>query len=370
MAKKTARQFTMKPAKREAMDLRLGVSGPSSSGKTYTSLLLGVGIQEVVGGDLALVDTENGRANQYADEFKFLHVPFAAPFGSLAYLDALNFVAGKGVKTCIIDSMSHEHEGDGGHLHMHEAELDRMAGDDWGKRKQLTFLAWAKPAAERRAFLNAIQQIRMNLIFCFRAKDKLALVKVNGKTEAVSIGWQPIAGPEFVFEMTALVVLPPRSGGVPDWKAEAVKVAKGWDVLFPKAGVALDKATGERLARYAQGEKVKPVGDKIAPLQEDARRTTAAALKAEQKGGKPSEWSPMEGWPEFKTVSEWAKWSIQFLTNKEIGRTEAEAWSEWWRDYMNNLEGLVQQKRTGAAEIDKELKAALNAAMKREAKLL
>ncbi len=35
----------------------------------------------------------------------------------------------------IDDSMSHEHIGAGGYLEAHEAELDRLAGKDWGKRE-------------------------------------------------------------------------------------------------------------------------------------------------------------------------------------------------------------------------------------------
>lgn len=365
MAKKITRAFTMKDAKREAMKAYIGVAGPSSSGKTYTALRLGTGIQAVVGGELGVIDTENNRALMYADKFKFKHIPFSAPYNALSYLDAIKFADAKGIKTLIVDSMSHEHEGDGGHLAMHEAELDRIAGDDWKKRERVTFLAWARPAAERRALLLYLMQSQMNLILCFRAKDKLALIKKDGKTEPVSIGWQPIAGSEYVFDMTALVVLPPRSGGVPDWKAEAAKVADGYDVLF-QPGKPLDEATGERLARYATGEKVKAVGEKIQPLAQDARRSGNDA----GGGGEVPEWTPAEGWPErFENVSGWAKWSTEFLSKKDTDRDRANAWAKWWSGYSIALEDLVRDNRRGAAEISANLKAALAAAMKREGKL-
>ncbi len=364
MAKKPARSFIIKRATREAMKVYLGVAGPSSSGKTYTALRLGTGIQTVVGGALGLIDTENSRALMYADDFKFEYIPFDPPFNALSYFDALKFAASKGVKTLIVDSMSHEHEGEGGHLWMHEAELTRIAGDDWKKRDRVKFLAWAKPAAERRELLLALQRSPMNLILCFRAKDKLALVKKDGKTEPVSIGWQPIAGPEYVFDMTALVVLPPRSGGVPDWQAEAAKVAKGWGPLFIQ-GKPLDEATGERLARYATGEKVKPVGQEIAPLTQDARRQTSGD---DAGGGDVPQWAPEGGWPEFKTVSDWVKWSTKFLTTAD--RDQANAWSQWWSRYSITLADLVRDNKRGAAEADKELKAALAGAMKREGRLL
>ena len=244
-------QFQIGPAKREGVPVFIGIAGPSSSGKTFSALRVGTGIQRVVGGDIAVIDTEGKRALHYADQFKFLHVPFGGPFNALRYLEALRFVVGKGIQTIIVDSMSHEHEGDGGHLAMHEAQLDKMAGDDWKKREKVTFAAWAKPAAERRALLNGIQQMRANIIFCFRAKDKLALIKNSeGKMEPTRIGWQPIAGTEYVFDMTALVVLPPRSNGVADWDAEACKNSKGLKGIFQKG--PLDEATGERQARWGQ----------------------------------------------------------------------------------------------------------------------
>lgn len=364
MAKKAARAFTIKRATREAMKVYLGVAGPSSSGKTYTALRLGTGIQSVVGGELGLIDTENDRALMYADDFKFQHIPFHPPFNALSYFDALKFAASKGVKTLIVDSMSHEHEGEGGHLAMHEAELDRMSKGDASKRDRYNFMAWGRPAAERRELLLALQRSPMNLILCFRAKDKLVLIKNrDGKQEPVSIGWQPIAGPEYVFDMTALVVLPPRSGGVPDWKAEAAKVAKGWGSLFIQ-DKPLDEATGERLARYATGEKVKPVGQEIAPLKADARRQTGG----DAGGGDVPDWAPAEGWPEFKTVSEWAKWSTTFLAKAE--RDHANAWAQWWSGYTLKLADMVRENRRDADKIEKELKAALAGAMKREGKLI
>ena len=107
----------------------------------------------------------------YADMFKFKHVPFSAPFGALDYLEALRFCVGQGAKVIIVNSMSHEHEGPGGLLDFHEKELDRMAGDDWGKRERVKMLAWQKPKAMRRLLINGLLQLEANFIFCFRAKD-------------------------------------------------------------------------------------------------------------------------------------------------------------------------------------------------------
>jgi hypothetical protein len=63
--------------------------------------------------------------------------------------------------------------------------------------------------------INGLLQQPVNMIFCFRAKEKIKLVKRNGKTEPVELGWQAIAGEEFVYEMTDRFLLTPGCQGRP-----------------------------------------------------------------------------------------------------------------------------------------------------------
>ncbi len=210
-------RFEHRLAVREKTPLLAGLVGPSGSGKTYSALRLAVGIQRVVGGDIFAGDSEARRMLAYAGIFKFHHVPFNAPFGSLDYLELLRYCVDKGAKTVIVDSMSHEHEGAGGYLETHDAELDRMAGDDWKQRQKVNFTAWIKPARDRRALINGFLQLDANFIFCFRAKEKIKVV--TGK-DPVQLGWQAIAGEEFVYEMALKCFLPPGANGVPCWNPE------------------------------------------------------------------------------------------------------------------------------------------------------
>src|SRR5689334_3112922 len=83
------RTFTALPAKRTKVPLFIGLFGPSGCGKTMSALRIATGIAEVTGGDVYVVDTEAGRALHYADRFKFQHMPFEAPFGSLDYLQVV-----------------------------------------------------------------------------------------------------------------------------------------------------------------------------------------------------------------------------------------------------------------------------------------
>jgi hypothetical protein len=256
MASDQPRTFEDAPAIRKSTPVLLGLFGPSGSGKTWSALDISSGMQEVTGKETFVIDTEANRALHYADRFQFRHVPFVAPFGPLDYLAAIQHCAKRGAGQIVIDSQSHEHEGPGGVLEMHERELDRLAGEDYKKRERMTFLAWAKAKAERRRLLNSILQINCNFIFCFRAKEKMKIIKGQ---EPVHLGFQPIAGDEFVYEMTMNLFLPPRSNGVPDLMPGEVgerlmlKIPQQFHGLVQK-GKALDRSFGAALARWAMGE--------------------------------------------------------------------------------------------------------------------
>jgi hypothetical protein len=270
------RVFEDKPAVREATPLLIGLVGPSSSGKTYSALRLATGIQRVSGGDIYGIDTESGRMKHYADKFKFRHLAFGAPFSPLDYLAAIEHCVKKGAKTIIVDSMSHEHEGPGGVLEMHERELDRMAGNDYGKRDRMTMLAWAKPKGDRRRMINTLLQTNANFIFCFRAKEKIKMVK--GK-EPEQLGFMPIAGEEFVYEMTVKCLLLPGANGTPTWSSDMpgermmMKKPEQFLQLFSQAR-QLDEDIGMSMAQWAAGDAANP--EAVALLGKYATASTRA----------------------------------------------------------------------------------------------
>lgn len=243
--------------------LLIGLTGPSGSGKTFSALRIATGIQEVVGGEIFVVDTEQRRALHYADKFQFKHVNFEAPFGSTDYLEALRFCKAQGAGVVVIDSCSHEHDGPGGLLEQHEAELDRMAGTDYKKRDRMTMLAWQKPKASRRKLINAITtELAMPVIFCFRAK-KTTKPKPGG--QPIDMGFSSIGADEWLFEMALNALLLPGSNGFPTWESEmpgeqlAIKLPGQFERIA-RAG-QLDERVGRYLAKWARGEKSEPRQD-------------------------------------------------------------------------------------------------------------
>jgi hypothetical protein len=252
------RSFNDQPATRSHVPLLIGLMGPSGGGKTYSALRLGSGIAAVAGGDCYVIDTEARRALHYADHFKFRHIDLAAPFGSLDYLAAARHCVQKGASVVIIDSMSHEHDGEGGYLRTQEAELTRLAGDDFAKRERVKMLSWARPAALRQQMISGLLQLNANFIFCFRAKEKTKPVKIGGKTEIQEMGWMPIAGEALMYEMTVNCLLLPRANGVPTWESEysGEKQMMKLPVQFKEllsSGRPLDETMGKALAEWARG---------------------------------------------------------------------------------------------------------------------
>lgn len=275
--------IVFRPAVREQTSLLVGLAGPSSSGKTVSALKLARGIMGGQDQGLFVIDTEARRAKHYAcgpDEepgpfrFRFQHGDLTAPFSPDAYRDAIAAAVGAGAKVVIVDSMSHEHESEGGILEWHERELDRMAGQDYTKRERMTFAAWIKPKAAHNRLVNFILQQPVHFIFCFRAKDKMKLVKDGqGKTVPVQLGWTPICSDRFEYEMTTLLMLPPGARGVPDLDLEATKINVHHREFFPK-GQAIAEPAGQQLAAWAAGG-AQPQ-DERAPLMDEIRQLSDA----------------------------------------------------------------------------------------------
>lgn len=288
------RTFESSPAVRQRTPLLIGIVSPSGAGKTYSALRLAAGIQRVSEGPVYFIDTENKRGLHYADKFKFNHLNFAAPFAPLDYLAAIEHCVSKGARTIIIDSCSHEHEGPGGVLEMHEAEIDRLCRDDksYAKREKMTMLAWQKPKAQRRRLINTMLQMDCNFILNFRAKEKLKLAKGE---DPKPLGWMPIAGPEFVYEMTVKLLFLPGGNGVPvlqsdfDGERSMIKIPEQFRGMFdPARPRQVDESLGEQLARWAAGT-IEP--SPAAQLVERYRACTDAAAWAALEADRRLAWA-------------------------------------------------------------------------------
>lgn len=251
--------FQFKPAIREQVGLLIGLAGGTGSGKTYSAMRIAAGIS----GDkpFAVIDTEAGRAKHYADQFRFDHGDLAAPFTPQAYTEAILAADAAKYPCIVVDSMTHEWAGEGGVLEMQENELDRMAGQDWDKRERVKMASWIKPKMAHKKMVQRLLQVRAHVILCFRAEEKIEMVKENGKMKIVPKvsltginGWMPVCEKNLPFELTTSFLLTADDPGMP----KKIKLQEQHRVMFP-LDKPLTEHSGSLVAAWADGGAVATV---------------------------------------------------------------------------------------------------------------
>lgn len=273
--------FTFRKAVREQVGLMIGIAGSSGSGKTFSAFRIAAGIS----GDkpFAVIDTEAGRAKHYADNFRFDHGDLKPPFRPAAYAEAIAAADTAGYPVIVVDSASHEHAGEGGLLDWHEEELNRLGGDDYAKRERVKMTAWIKPKGEHRKFVSKLLQIRAHLILCFRAEEKIEMVKgpdgklvVQKKQSSTGLdGWMPISEKNLPFELTASFLLLATKPGIP----HPIKLQEQHRAMFPLDRV-IDEESGRGVAQWASGGVAQRT-EREAPNLEAAGSTPAAPANGE-----------------------------------------------------------------------------------------
>lgn len=271
------RTFEDIPATRQRVPVQAAICGPSGSGKTRSALRIAKGIQRIAGGDIFGIDTESKRMLHHADAFMvdgkpgFRWIDFPPPHGPLDYKDALEYCVKRGATTVIIDTGSLEHEGAGGVLEMHAAECKRLAAAWKTSEDAAKMSAWNVPKSQRRSLINRVLQLDCNVIWCFRAKNKM-LIEKGEKPEAG--GFMPICGAELLYEMTIRMFLPPGARGIPQWQSNEIferewiatpdqfqELARGYQQR------QLDEDFGEALAKWAAGGAITRAGELRAAIR-------------------------------------------------------------------------------------------------------
>lgn len=259
---------TFRKAIRQNVSVIVALAGGTGSGKTKSGFELATGLSG--GKPFAVIDTENGRARHYAPKpgeapdnvqtYDFECCDLLAPFNPAAYTEAIKAADAAGFPVIMVDSMSHEHAGDGGLLDMHEAELERMAGSDYAKRERVKMSAWIKPKKQHKEMMQALLQVRAHIILCFRAEEKIEIAKIDGQWKAIpkktrtgKDGWVPVCEKNIPFEATCSFLLTDDAPGVP----KPIKLQAQHRAFFP-ADKAVTQEAGRQLAAWAAGGAKEP----------------------------------------------------------------------------------------------------------------
>ena len=84
------------------------------SGENYSALLIASGIVPM--SKVAVIDTESGSADLYADLGDYSTVTINPPYSPKKYIEAIHTAENAGFELIIIDSLSHAWSGEGGLL--------------------------------------------------------------------------------------------------------------------------------------------------------------------------------------------------------------------------------------------------------------
>jgi hypothetical protein len=172
--------------------LRLAITGPAGSGKTYTALKLAQSISD--GKPVAVVDTEHGSASKYADFFEFDVLNLEPPFEVERFLTAISEAEVAGYGVIVLDSLSHVWMGTGGLLD----EVDKIAARSKSKN---SFTAWKEVTPMYNKLIDGIIRSNIHVIACMRSKTDYVLEEDgDGKKTPKKIGMAAIQRDGFEYE--------------------------------------------------------------------------------------------------------------------------------------------------------------------------
>ncbi|MHA1279473.1 MAG: ATP-binding protein [Candidatus Helarchaeota archaeon] len=183
--------FQFVKAERTKVKARMAIDGPTGSGKTYTGLIAATAFSP--NGKIAVIDTEKS-ASLYADLFNFDVLELLPPYDPIRYVEAINVAVKAGYETLMVDSFSHEWEGEGGILDMVDQNAARYKGN--------TYAAWRPVTPKHRKLIDAIRLADVHIIATMRSKMAYEQEKNSqGKSVPKKIGLAPIqrSGTEYEF---------------------------------------------------------------------------------------------------------------------------------------------------------------------------
>ena len=179
----------LQQAQKKQVKLRVGIASPSGFGKTYSALLLAYGITQNWA-KIAIIDTENGSANLYSELGEYNTLNLESPYSPERYVEALKACENASMEVIIIDSITHEWNGKGGCLQIHE----QLGG---------RFQDWARITPRHQSFIDAILQSKCHVITTVRKKVDYSMNKdSNGRTKVVKLGLKDITREGLDYEMT------------------------------------------------------------------------------------------------------------------------------------------------------------------------
>lgn len=238
----------LQTAQRQQVRLKIGLSGASGFGKTYSALLIAYGITQDWT-KIAIIDTENKSASLYAHLGNYNVLELNAPYSPERYIEAIKYCENANMDVIIIDSISHEWQGKGGCLEIHE----KLGG---------RFQDWAKITPRHTAFIDAILQSKCHIITTARRKIEYSLdTDQNGKVKVTKVGTKEETRNGFEYELTVSFELINDNH-----LAKASKDRTG--IFMNKPEFVINQSTGKKLIQWCS------LVSKVEDVEKEIKQTT------------------------------------------------------------------------------------------------
>lgn len=237
-------QFTLAPASKAALKLRIALLAPSGAGKTFSALLLASGLAPW--GKIAVIDTENGSANYYADLGPYQVIDLQPPYTPERYIAAIQSCESAGMEVIVLDSISHEWAGKGGILEAQGA----MQGN--------SFTNWGKVTPRHDAFVDAMRTSKCHVIATIRTKQAHEQMEKNGRLVVEKVGLGPIQRDNIEFEFGLALTLDMKHNATTSKDRTRLFDGRPEFLISPDTGEELlawaNSADPEAIARAEQAE--------------------------------------------------------------------------------------------------------------------
>lgn len=229
--------MNLQTASRKKAKIKMGLQGPSGSGKSIGSLVTAFGIC----GDwskIAVIDTENHSADLYAHIGSYNVLSLSAPFTPEKYIQAIEVCEKAGMEVVIIDSVTHEWE----NLIDYHSSLQGNS-----------FTNWSKVIPRHNDFVQKILQSNCHIISTIRTKQDYVLNEKNGKMVPEKVGLKSVQRENLEYEFTLVFDL--------DMKNHATASKDRTGLFFGKPEQKLSVETGKLIREWCNTSTTVSVDD-------------------------------------------------------------------------------------------------------------
>lgn len=232
---------------REKQKALIGLVGPSGSGKSLSALLLAYGIVKEAYPDLSeeelwkkigAADTEHRRLLNYVGQThgnitigSFKYIDFEPPFNTERYNMAIKLLMQQGVEVIIVDSLSHQWQGEGGVVETHGG----MQGN--------SFQNWGKLAPESSKLVKGLTTANVHMITTLRVKSDYVIEQVDGKNVPKKVGMKPVQKDDMEYEFDTVFSIS---------MDHTARVSKDITNLFEGDEFIITDEIGSKLYRYLE----------------------------------------------------------------------------------------------------------------------